>query len=222
MEKRKNEMSEKMKHIYLYTRYERSWHWLQMVFILVLLVTGFEVHGTYTLIGFENAVTLHNYIGLTWLSSFAFFVFWIFTTGEWKQYIPTTKKLFAVIRYYGYGIFMNEPHPVPKRKEAKHNPLQRLTYLGLAAALLPLQMASGFLYWAYNSWGEWGIDFLSLGLIAFIHMAIAFAILIFLIVHIYMTTTGHTIFAHIKAMITGWEEISETIQIEEWEKASKL
>ena len=213
-------MSENMKRIYLYTRYERSWHWLQTILILILLVTGFEVHGLYTLFGFERAVAVHNYVGLGWLTAFAFFVFWIFTTGEWKQYVPTTKKLFSVIRYYGYGIFLGEPHPVPKRKEAKHNPLQRLTYLGLAAALLPLQMITGILYWTYNNWEQWGLHFLSLNIVALAHMALAFSILIFLIIHVYMTTTGHTIFAHVKAMISGWEEVEQTIAIEEWEKAA--
>ena len=90
--------SEKMVTTYLYTRYERFWHWLQMALIAVLLVTGFEVHGLFSLMGFHRAVQIHNFTGLTWLIAFAFFVFWILTTGEWKQYIPTTRKMFAVIR----------------------------------------------------------------------------------------------------------------------------
>ena len=210
-----------MKNIYLYSRYERLWHWLQMLFIVVLLATGYEIHASYSFFGFYSAVKVHNFIGLAWLITFAFFVFWVFTTGEWRQYAPTTKKIFAVVRYYSYGIFKGEPHPVPKRKEAKHNPLQRLVYLSLAAFLLPIQMASGFLYWGYNSWEAWGLGFLSLKLIAVIHIAGAFAILNFLIVHVYMTTTGHSLFAHIKAMVTGWEEVAEDVPIEDWEKARK-
>jgi len=211
----------KLINIYLYTRYERFWHWLQMVLIFLLLVTGLEVHGLFTLFGFELAVEIHNFVGLSWLIAFAFFVFWVFTTGEWKQYIPTTKKMFAVVRYYSYGIFRGETHPVPKRKDAKHNPLQRLTYLSLAALLLPIQMASGFLYWSYNSWADWGLGGLSLGVLALVHMIGAFAIFSFIIVHVYMTTTGHTIFAHTKAMITGWEEVDEKVEIEDWERAGQ-
>jgi thiosulfate reductase cytochrome b subunit len=211
--------TEKMINVYLYTRYERFWHWLQTALIFVLLITGLEVHGVFSLLGFETAVDIHNYAGLTWLIAFAFFVFWVFTTGEWKQYIPTTQKMLVVIRYYTYGIFRGEPHPVPKRKEAKHNPLQRLTYLSLAALLLPIQMVTGFLYWGYNSWKGWGLDFLSMEVIAFVHMAGAFAICSFIIVHIYMITTGHTIFAHTKAIISGWEEVPESVEIEDWEKA---
>jgi len=214
-------IGDQMKTIYLYTRYERFWHWFQMILISLLLVTGLEIHGVYTLFGFETAVGVHNTAGITWLISFAFFVFWIFTTGEWKQYIPTTKKMFAVILYYSHGIFKGEPHPVPKREKAKHNPLQRLAYLSLAALLLPLQMGTGLLYWTYNSWEKWGISFLSLNLIALVHLIIAFAILQFLIIHVYMTTTGHSVTTHIKAMISGWEDVSEDIKIEEWEQARK-
>lgn len=212
-------MMKKMVQIYLYTRYERFWHWLQSVLIIVLLLTGFEVHNVYRLFGFDEAVDVHNFAGLTWLIAFAFFVFWVFTTGEWRQYVPTTKKMLEVIRYYSYGIFQGESHPVPKRKEAKHNPLQRLTYLCLAAFLLPLQMITGLLYWGYNSWADWGLGFLSLSVLAFIHTMGAFAILAFLIVHVYMTTTGHDITAHIRAMISGWEEVEEGTAVQEWERA---
>jgi thiosulfate reductase cytochrome b subunit len=211
----------KMVNIYLYSRYERFWHWLQTAIIIILLITGFESHGTFSLLGFRSAVDTHNFVGLSWLILFAFFIFWLFTTGEYKQYIPTTRKMLAVVRYYSYGIFRGESHPVPKRKEAKHNPLQRLVYLSLAALLLPIQMATGFLYWGYNSWQAWGLEWLSLPVIAFIHMAGAFAILSFLIVHIYMITTGHTIFSHTRAMITGWEEVQEGTEIEDWEQKER-
>ena len=211
----------KMVNIYLYSRYERFWHWLQTAIIIILLITGFESHGTFSLLGFRSAVDTHNFVGLSWLILFAFFIFWLFTTGEYKQYIPTTRKMLTVVRYYSYGIFRGESHPVPKRKEAKHNPLQRLVYLSLAALLLPIQMATGFLYWGYNSWQAWGLEWLSLPVIAFIHMAGAFAILSFLIVHIYMITTGHTIFSHTRAMITGWEEVQEGTEIEDWEQKER-
>ena len=211
----------KMVNIYLYSRYERLWHWLQSTIVIILLITGFEVHGSFQLLGFRTAVDIHNWVGLSWLILFAFFVFWIFTTGEWRQYAPTTRKMLAVVRYYSYGIFRGESHPVPKRKEAKHNPLQRLVYLSLAALLLPIQMTTGFLYWSYNSWQAWGLGWLSLPVVAAIHMAGAFALLSFLVVHLYMITTGHTIFAHTRAMITGWEQVEEGTQIEDWEQKQR-
>lgn len=209
-----------MKKIYLYSKFERFWHWFQAIMIILLLATGFEVHGSFELFGFQKAVDLHNTLGLTWLGMFFFFVFWMFVTHEYKQYIPTTKKLFEVVMYYASGIFKGETHPVHKSKNAKHNPMQRLTYLGLTAVLLPFQMVTGFLYWGYNNWADWGLSFLSLDVLAILHMIGGFAILIFLIVHIYMTTTGHTVTAHIAAMFSGWEEVPEGEDVADWERKS--
>ncbi|NCD25178.1 MAG: cytochrome b/b6 domain-containing protein [Deltaproteobacteria bacterium] len=208
------------KKIYLYTRFERFWHWVQALLIFFLLLTGFEVHGTLSLFGFQKAVELHNFLGLTWVVLFVFIVFWVLTTGEWRQYIPTTKKLFEVIGYYSSGIFKGKPHPVKKSREAKHNPLQRLTYLGLTTVLLTLQMATGLLYYLYNDWPVWGWTFLDLGLLALVHLACAFAIVSFVVVHVYMTTTGHTLTAHIAAMFSGWEEVEEG-EVADWEVQRK-
>jgi len=212
----------KMVNIYLYSRYERFWHWLQSALIITLLLTGFEINGLFKLLGFKGAVEVHNFVSISWLIAFLFFVFWVMTTGEWRQYVPTSKKMILVVRYYMYGIFRSEPHPVPKRKEAKHNPLQRIVYLILAACLLPIQMASGFLFWGYNSWGAWGLGWLSLKVVAAVHLAGAFAILSFLVVHVYMITTGHSLTAHTRAMICGWEEVEERDAIEQWEVKARM
>lgn len=211
-------MESQMTKIYLYTRFERFWHWSQAVMIIILIITGFEVHGVWNLLGFKKAVEIHNVVGISWLILFVFNVFWLSTTGEWKQYIPTTKKLIEVIIYYSSGIFQGKPHPVQKSKDAKHNPLQRLTYLGLSAALIPVQMITGLLYYTYNYWHVLGIPSSFLSILAVIHLTVAFFILSFLIIHVYMTTTGHTIFSHIVAMITGWEEVYQKTEVQEWEK----
>lgn len=211
-------MSEhKLVNVYFFSRFERLAHWLQMLLIVTLTLTGFEVHGTYTLFGYKNAVKIHNTAAITWIVMFWLFVFWALTTGEWKQYIPTTKKVFEVIMFYSYGIFIGQPHPVKKCKDAKHNPLQRIVYLVVATIILPIQISTGLLYLLYNSWDKLGLGFLSLRVVAFLHLAGAVVIISFVIVHVYMTTTGHTPLAHIMAMITGWEEVEECAEIEEWE-----
>lgn len=196
-----------MEKIYLYTRYERFWHWFQAFLIIMLIVTGLEVHGSINVFGFFKSVNIHNILGIVWFLSFNFFVFWLFITGEWKQYIPTTKLMYEVAVHYSYGIFLGRSHPYKKSKDHKHNPLQRVTYLILASCLLTFQMISGIMYLLYNFWEIIGIENLDLKLLATLHLVGGFSILLFLIVHLYMITTGHTIFAHLKSMITGWEEV---------------
>ncbi|OBQ46012.1 cytochrome b/b6 domain-containing protein [Halodesulfovibrio spirochaetisodalis] len=192
--------------LYLYTRFERFWHWAQAALIIALLVTGFEIHGSFVLLGFGSAVTVHNFCAWTWLVLYAFIVFWILTTGEWRHYVPTFVKMFEVMQYYASGIFKGEPHPVPKSERIKHNPLQRITYLGIVSVLVPFQIVTGFMYYLYNDWAAFGWAF-TLSTIAILHTIGAFAMLVFSIVHIYMTTTGHHPFSHIKAMFTGYEEL---------------
>ncbi len=193
--------------IYLYKRYERFWHWSQALLVISMLVTGFEVHGSFTLFGFGQAVNLHTIFAWTLLTLWAFTIFWQFTTGEWRQYIPTLKKVDAMVRYYAFGIFRHAPNPFHKTAEKKHNPLQRLAYLALLSMLSPVIWGSGLFYLFYSQWKGWGVDaWLSLEAVALIHTAGAFMMLVFFIAHVYLTTTGHTPTAHIKTMITGWEE----------------
>ena len=192
---------------YLYKRYERFWHWSQAALVIFMLVTGFEVHGSYRLFGFQRAADYHVYAAWSLLTLWAFTIFWQFTTGEWRQYIPTLKKVDAMIRYYTIGIFTDAPNPFHKTAVKKHNPLQRLAYLTLLAMVSPVIWGSGLLYLGFAYWKAWGLgQWLSLEGVAYVHTAGAFMMLIFFIVHVYLTTTGHTPLAHIRTMITGWEE----------------
>lgn len=196
--------------IYIYKRFERFWHWSQALLIITMMLSGFEVHGSYTLLGFGQAVQLHTLAAWTLLTLWAFTIFWQFTTDEWRQYLPSLKNVMAMIKYYSFGIFMNSPHPFHKTVQQKHNPLQRLAYLALLAFISPLIWISGLLYLFYGDWNRFGLDaYLSLEWVAVAHTLGAFMITAFFFIHVYLTTTGHTIFAHIKAMITGWEEVDE-------------
>ena len=195
--------------IYVFKRFERFWHWAQAALIVFMALTGFEVHGTYTLLGFERAADLHVTAAWTLLGLWAFAIFWHFTTGEWRQYIPTTDKLLAVARYYSVGIFTNSPHPYKPTPFSKHNPMQRIAYLLFKLIMAPAIWISGLLYLYYNAWAQWGLGGLDLEVVALIHTAAAFLLVIFFIGHVYLTTTGPTIFSQIKAMITGWDEVEE-------------
>ena len=197
------------KKIYVFKRFERFWHWAQAALIMFMALTGFEVHGTYKLFGFEQASSLHTTAAWALIGLWAFAIFWHLTTGEWKQYIPTTENLMGVVRYYSVGIFTGSPHPFKPTQLNKHNPMQRIAYLLFKVVMAPAIWVSGLLYLYYNAWADWGLGGLDLSIIALIHTAAAFMLVIFLVGHVYLTTTGHTLFSQIKAMITGWDEVEE-------------
>lgn len=194
--------------VMIFKRFERFWHWAQAALILVLLMSGFEIHGSYDWLGFEDAVTMHRTAAWSLVTLWIFAIFWHFTTGEWQQYIPTLKKVDAMIRYYLLGIFIRAPHPFRQTVLKKHNPLQRLAYLFLWVVISPMIWLTGWSYLFYARWGDWGLDqYLVLEQVAFFHALGAFMMLIFLIAHLYLITTGRTVMAHMKVMIAGWEEI---------------
>ncbi|MGB9599426.1 MAG: cytochrome b/b6 domain-containing protein, partial [Myxococcota bacterium] len=134
------------KYVLIYKGFERFWHWMQALLIFFLIFTGFEIHGTYSFLGFKEAVTYHNIAAYLFLALTIFAIFWHFTTGEYKQYIPTLKNIRAQLDYYLFGIFRNAPHPTRKTLLSKLNPLQRLTYFGLKIILIPASVISGILY----------------------------------------------------------------------------
>ena len=192
--------------IYLFKAFERFWHWSQAGLVMFLMFSGFEVHGSFSALGFERAVGLHTAAAWALVGLWVFAIFWHVTTGEWRHYVPTLNKLMVMARFYTSGIFRHEPHPFRPTALNKHNPLQRLTYLLILVVVSPLIWVSGWLYLFYAEWPAWHLGELSLAWVAAAHTAGAFLMLMFFISHLYMITTGHTLFSQTRAMLTGWEE----------------
>ena len=197
-----------MKKVYLYQRFERFWHWTQTLLIFTLMFTGFEIHGSTSFIGYENAVIWHNWAAWAFLVLIVFSIFWHLTTDQWRQYLPTLENMKAQLNYYWLGIFENAPHPTRKRTLSKLNPLQRITYFSLNVLILPIMVISGFLYLYFN-YPVPGIELDSLEPVALIHTMGAYILAAFVILHLYLITTGHTVTSNLKAMVTGWEEMDD-------------
>lgn len=197
-----------MARVYIFKRFERFWHWTQALLIITMLVTGFEVHGTYKLLSWHEAAEIHTTAAWALMGLWVFAIFWHFTTGEWRQYIPSFRNMDLIVRHYAWGIFRDEPHPFKVTRERKHNPMQAFAYLGVKVLINPLIWISGLAYLYYNELEAAGMG-LNLGTIALLHTIGAFMMLAFLIGHIYLITTGHTVTAQIKAMLTGWDEVEE-------------
>lgn len=208
----------------IYTRYERFWHWSQAALIFTLAFSGFDLHGTFNVMSFGLAVKVHTIAAILLIVLWLFTTFWNFTTGNWKQFLPFydiraaegskrsavmifLTRLFSVARYYAWGILKGEEHPFQKTLRRKQNALQGLSYLVFMILIGPALWASGIVYLVYDLWNGVPNAGLLLTIVAFVHTAAAFIMMAFVIVHVYMTTTGETPFHYIKGMITGVEEI---------------
>jgi thiosulfate reductase cytochrome b subunit len=197
---------------FVYKGFERFWHWTQALLILFLAATGFEVHGSFAFFGFDQAVRYHRVLADAFIVLIVFAVFWHLTTGEWRQYLPTTELLRAQLEYYVVGVFRGAPHPTRRTPLTKLNPLQKLVYLSLKILVIPVMVVSGLLYVFYRYPQRHGIEGLNveaLRTIAVVHTAGAFCLLAFVVAHVYLITTGRTLTSNLKAMITGYEDVEE-------------
>lgn len=201
-----------MKREYVYTGFGRFWHWTQAILIGFLALTGFEIHGSIRFFGFEQAVRYHSTAAVALVVLIVFAIFWHLTTGEWRQYLPTRRNLRAQVEYYLIGIFRNAPHPTRKTVLSKLNPLQKLVYLSLKLLVIPVMVISGLLYMFYRYPQRLESDVLNIrGLenVALFHTAGAFLLVAFVVMHLYLITTGRTMTSNLGAMITGYEELED-------------
>ncbi|RCX31165.1 cytochrome b/b6 domain-containing protein [Thioalbus denitrificans] len=194
----------------IFSRFERFWHWSQMALIATLAFTGFAIHGLHGLVAFDTAVYLHTGAALGLVVLWLFAIFWHLTTGTWRHYLPTTKGIWRIARYYAWGNLRGEPHPYRKAWRRKHNPLQALAYLALKLFLFPLIWVTGIAYLTYDLWAATGGGNGALTLVAVLHTAAAFAIVLFVMLHVYLLTVGGHFLGHVAPMVTGFEEVELT------------
>lgn len=199
--------------IYMYSVYERQWHWLQAALIFALMFTGLVIHrpDSFGMFSFRSVVLVHNALALVLIVNAALAFFYHAASGEIQQFLPRPRGYFDQMAqqfvYYTRGIFRGEPHPFEKTRNRKLNPIQQLTYFAILNVLLPLQVITGALLWGAQRWTD--VADLAGGLpwLATVHALCAWSFAAFIIVHVYMTTTGHTPMAGIRAMLTGWDDV---------------
>jgi thiosulfate reductase cytochrome b subunit len=200
-----------MRSVEVYSLYERIWHWLQAGAILLLTLTGMEIHAPdrLRLFGFMAALRIHETAALFTIANAFLSLFTHLATGAIREYLPAPQDFFTQAarqaRYYLVGIFRGEPHPFERRQGNKLNLLQQLTYLMILNLLLPAQIVSGALLWEAARFPAVVDRFGGLPAIAAVHVAAAWLFVAFVVIHVYLTTTGPSPFAHIRAMLTGYE-----------------
>lgn len=200
--------------IYIHPAPVRGWHWINAAAFVILLLTGLQIRFAEMihLLSLEKAIKLHNYLGFTLIANYFLWLGYYFRTGKLHIYFPHlrnfTVNTIRQLRYYGYGLFRGEANPHVMTADNKFNPLQQQAYLAIMLLLLPAQMISGLYLWKVKGFENY-IDLLGgVKIVATFHVFLFFFFAAFIIVHCYLATLGHTPLAHIKAMLTGYEEHS--------------
>ncbi|HEY0837150.1 MAG TPA: cytochrome b/b6 domain-containing protein [Azospirillum sp.] len=199
--------------IYLLPVWIRVWHWSNALLIITLTITGASLHfadPNLPLVPFALAAQVHNVAGLTLAGLYAFFVVANIVSGNWWQYVPKpggfVRRCLRQIRFYAWGIFRGEPHPYPPTPEANFNSLQQIVYWFVMYVFMPLLLITGliFLWPDFAPKSMFGMD--GLLPVAILHYVVGLVIVLFMIAHIYLGTTGVTVTSLFRMMITGWHE----------------
>lgn len=199
--------------IYLLPLWIRLWHWTNALLIITLTITGVSLHFAdpkFSLVEFSLAARIHNIAGLSLVAAYCFFVIANIISGNWWQYVPKPpgilKRCWRQAAWYCWGIFKGEPHPYRVSEEANFNAMQALSYWGIMYIVMPVMLLTGlvFLFPQFAPDRFFGFD--GLLPVAVLHYVTGAVIVLFMIVHIYLGTTGHTVTSMFKTMISGWHE----------------
>ncbi len=200
----------------LYTLHERIWHWLQAALMSLLIVSGLAIHYPDRLrfLGpMGLAITWHTWLGAFLILNAFLGVFYHLTAEKYHHFLPRmddfTGAAFRQARFYLYGIFKGERHPLETDPRRKLNPLQKITYLVLLNILIPFQIVTGVLMWGADRWANLFDRVGGLWLLGPAHTLGAYLFLAFLIGHLYLATTGPTPGALLRAIVTGRSEGGE-------------
>ncbi|MHC1774873.1 MAG: cytochrome b/b6 domain-containing protein [Lentimicrobium sp.] len=199
--------------LYLYPVWVRLWHVTNALMCLALILSGVSMQYSnpeYPLIRFDIAVSMHNISGIILSVMYVMFIIGNWSTSNGKHYKIRIRGLIDSLikqaRYYAFGIFKGETPPFPVSKEMKFNPLQKFTYALTMYIFVPLVFITG---WALLFPGMIITNFLGFGgiqLTSLLHVTAGFLISLFLIIHIYFCTIGHSPLSNFKSMIDGYHE----------------
>ena len=198
---------------YLFSAYERIWHWVMALSVLALIITGLQIHfpGRMRVLGAANAVSTHNFFAFVLILNAFLALFYHLTTAAIRQFLPDRRGVGAAVKlqtkYYVRDIFNGLPAPFPRSADRKLNVLQQVTYLLLLNVLFPFQIITGTMIWLVGTSPAFAAALGGLGVIAPLHSLGSWMFISFLVAHIYLSTTGHTVLAHVRGMMAGYEEV---------------
>lgn len=206
-----------MKQLYIHPLPVRIWHWINASGFVILILTGLQIRylGLVDVIPFEIAVTIHNTVGFVLIGNFFIWLLFYLFTDRIRVYHPelSPKKYFRdslrQIQYYGYGIFKGDPNPHHVSAYHKFNAVQSMSYQIIMMLIVPIQFYTGLLLWDVKRFAGAVAFFGGVRVVDTVHVLIFIVFVLFLFVHVYLATLGHTRTSHIKAMFTGFEDVED-------------
>jgi thiosulfate reductase cytochrome b subunit len=200
-----------MKYIYLHPLPNRIWHWINAILVLVLTVTGLQLRfPEVVILKYGQAILLHKAVGFATAGSFMYWLtYCLFAGGLKRDYAIRARDLlgmFKQMHFYVFLFFKGSEDPFTPSGAGRFNPLQKLAYLSVMLFLTPIIIVTGILLGNILYFIK-AIELMGgLRIVDALHVATGYLFVLYIIVHLYMTTLGYRVLSHVKAMITGYGE----------------
>jgi len=183
--------------VYVWQSPVRLFHWIMVLSLTLLTITGFYMHHPYIVATSPRAWVMgtmrfvHEIFGFVLLAVLLMRIYWFFAGNEWarwRAWVPLTKGQWASIRsmllYYSYQ--RSEPEP-----EIGHNSLATSTYMVIVFLLL-LECLTGLVLFSVVSGSHflrltvgWIPHIVDIQYIRLCHYFIMFLFMAFVIHHVY-------------------------------------
>ena len=206
-----------MTRVYVHPLPVRLWHWINAAGFIVLIASGLEIrYGALAAVSLKVMVQVHNAAGFAMIANYFLWLgFYLFSdriTVYHPEFNPNTyfRNVVRQLVYYGYGIFKGHPNPHHVSIYRKFNVLQAMSYQVVMMVIVPIQFYTGVVLWDLQRFAGTVEMLGGARVVNTIHVVLFIVLFVFLIVHVYLTTLGRTAVEHVKAMITGYEEVDDT------------
>lgn len=188
------------KRVYVWEVPVRLTHWLSVLSILALSVTGLYIGAPYIFALNENQLIMAKMRYFHFIASYIYTVcmfvrvYWLFAGNQyarWDQFIPVTRErrenIAGTTSFY---CFLREKCP----QVIGHTGLAGLAYVVLAVITI-VEILTGFALYSQSHpaggiWtlmGGWLFAVMSEGTVRLVHHLLTWAIVVFMILHVYIT-----------------------------------
>ncbi|GAB4259835.1 MAG: Ni/Fe-hydrogenase, b-type cytochrome subunit [Deferrisomatales bacterium] len=197
-----------MAKVYRHTAWVRVTHWIHALAMVMLILTGIQIHwaGHAPLFGrMSNARYLHFLFAWVLLSCYGFRAYYyLIGTKKGLEIVFRPSDVPGFVRlaqYYTVGMFRGAPKP----EFGPYNPGQKFAYSIWPLVVIPIA-ATGFAMYYPATWAWFANPLGGLGYVRLIHFLLATFFALSALGHIYLGTTGPTLGAYYRGILTGWEE----------------
>lgn len=205
-----------MTRLYVHPLPVRVWHWVNAAGFFALILTGLQIrYRVFDTLPLKEVIDVHNKIGFAIIANYGIWLVYYLFSDRICVYHPELsprtqyKAMLRQLVYYGYGLFKGRPNPHHVGIYRKFNALQSMTYQIVMIILVPLVLYTGVVLWDLQRFAG-TVDLLGgPRVVSSLHVLLCGVFVVFLFVHVYLTTLGRTALEHVKAMFTGYEEVED-------------